>query len=163
MLAAAGAVLSRPARAASPRSLAFLNLHTGESLRAQYWSDGKYEMAAMRDVDRVLRDHRTGEIKEIDVRLLDLLHELGEALGSSSPYHVISGYRSPATNALLHARSDGVATHSLHVDGRAIDVRMPGVRLVDLCAAAREQRRGGVGLYPASDFVHIDTGRVRYW
>jgi uncharacterized protein YcbK (DUF882 family) len=163
-LAAAGAAfLSRQAHAESRRSLAFYNLHTGESLRVDYWSEGTYAAGALHDIDHILRDYRTGGVKEIDIRLLDLLHQLRGTLGASEPYHVISGYRSAATNASLRAGSDGVARHSLHVDGRAIDVRLPGVRLGDLHRAALAQRGGGVGYYPSSVFVHLDTGRVRAW
>ncbi|HJS56806.1 MAG TPA: YcbK family protein [Vicinamibacteria bacterium] len=162
-LAAAGAFLSRRAHAESRRSLAFYNLHTGESLRVDYWSEGTYTAGALHDIDHILRDYRTGGVKEIDIRLLDLLHRLTGTLGSSEPYQVISGYRSAATNASLRAGSDGVARHSLHVDGRAIDVRLPGVRLEDLHRAALAQRGGGVGYYPSSAFVHVDTGRVRAW
>jgi uncharacterized protein YcbK (DUF882 family) len=162
-MAAASAFLSREAHSESSRSLSFYNLHTGESIRADYWSEGTYATAALHDVDRILRDYRTGEVKEIDVRLLDLLHDLRGTLGSTGSYHVISGYRSAATNASLHASSGGVARQSLHVEGRAIDVRLPGVRLLDLRRAALAHRRGGVGYYPSSDFVHLDTGRVRAW
>jgi uncharacterized protein YcbK (DUF882 family) len=162
-LAAAGTLVARPARAETVRRLSFLNTHTGERLAATYFENGHFEPEALRDIDRVLRDHRTGDIKPIDRRLLDLLDSLRVNLGAREPYHVISGYRSPATNALLHAGSDGVARHSLHLDGQAIDVRVPGIRLADLRGAALELHRGGVGYYPASDFVHVDTGRIRRW
>jgi uncharacterized protein YcbK (DUF882 family) len=162
-LAAAGTLVARSAQAEPVRRLAFVNTHTGERLSATYFENGHFEPEALRDIDRVLRDHRSGEIKPIDRRLLDLLDTLRSNLDAHEPYHVISGYRSPATNALLHAESDGVARHSLHIDGKAIDVRIPGVQLAHLRGAALELGRGGVGYYPASDFVHVDTGRIRRW
>jgi uncharacterized protein YcbK (DUF882 family) len=162
-LAAAGVLLARGAGAGPGRELSLLNTHTGERVRATYWETGRYQPDALREIDRLLRDHRTGEVKEIERGLLDLLHELRGTLPVRDHYHVISGYRSPATNALLHARSEGVARRSLHVLGRAVDVRLPGVTLPELRRAALALRRGGVGYYPASDFVHLDTGRVRSW
>jgi uncharacterized protein YcbK (DUF882 family) len=163
--AATMALLARPvpARVARPRSLSFLHLHTGERLSAVYFADGSYLREGLDAIDHVLRDHRTGEVKPIDPDLLDLVHELTGALGSASPIEVISGYRSPATNAMLAARSGGVARHSLHMDGMAIDLRLGDVRLSHLRDAALALQGGGVGYYPRSDFVHVDTGRVRSW
>jgi uncharacterized protein YcbK (DUF882 family) len=167
-----GALLPRGARAAlrspgpaerGPRELRFLNLHTGESLDAVYFEAGRYLPDALAEVDHVLRDHRTGEVHAIEPRLLDLLHRLSRALDTHAPYHVISGYRSPATNAMLHAASPNVAAKSLHMQGWAIDVRVPGRELAELHRAALALRSGGVGYYPASDFVHVDVGRVRTW
>ena len=114
----------------------------------------------------MLRDFRQNEVKPIDPQLLDLLFELGGTLETDQPFHVISGYRSPHTNQMLRERggSDtGVATKSLHMVGKAIDIRVPGVKLDDLRAAAKSLKLGGVGFYPSSNFVHLDTGRVRYW
>jgi uncharacterized protein YcbK (DUF882 family) len=145
------------------RSLSFENTHTGEILQAIYWSDGAYRPDALSGINRILRDHRSGEVKEIDTKLLDLLHSIRERLGSCEPFHVISGYRSPATNAMLRRKGRRVAAGSLHTAGRAIDVRLPGTLLGDLRAAARAIGAGGVGFYPSSDFVHVDTGRVREW
>ncbi|HEX6739804.1 MAG TPA: DUF882 domain-containing protein [Vicinamibacteria bacterium] len=162
-LAAAGTLLARSAQADPVRELSFVNTHTGEKVTAAYFEHGRFEPDALRDIDRVLRDHRSGEIKPIDRRLLDLLDSLHGKLETSQPYHVISGYRSASTNALLHAASDGVARHSLHMDGKAIDIRIPGVQLAHLRGAALEMGRGGVGYYPSSDFVHVDTGRIRRW
>jgi uncharacterized protein YcbK (DUF882 family) len=162
-LAAVGALVARSARAETVRRLSFLNTHTGERLTATYLADGRLEPEALRDIDRVLRDHRNGEVRPIDRRLLDLLDDLRVGLGTREPYHVISGYRSPATNALLHSNSGGVARHSLHIDGKAIDIRVPGTRLADLRGAALALGRGGVGYYPSTDFVHVDTGRIRRW
>lgn len=165
---ALGALLPRAALASARRTprervLGFLNLHTGERVEATYFAAGRYLPSALAEIDRVLRDHRSGEVKAIDVRLLDLLHRLGGALGTREPFHVISGYRSPATNAALAARSSGVAKGSLHVQGLAIDLRLPGRRLDELRRAALALRAGGVGYYPEQDFVHLDVGRVRFW
>ena len=158
-----------PGRRRKPaeRELAFFNTHTGERLTATYCCDGAYQPEALHKIDVILRDFRANEIKPIDPALLDLLHELQGTLGSDAPYHVISGYRSAQTNALLRAQGggagSGVASGSMHVFGKAIDIRIPGVKLADLREAARSLKLGGVGFYPSSNFVHVDTGRVRYW
>ena len=158
------AAWSAPAlAAAAPRDLAFHNLHTGETLRALYWDQGAYVPDALAAVDHVLRDFRTGDVHAIDPRLLDLLHTLGSTVGTGGPFQVISGYRSPATNAMLHAHSDGVAKGSLHMQGMAIDIRLADIDLDHLHRAALGLGAGGVGYYPASDFVHVDVGRVRRW
>ena len=168
-LAAAGAVaaLAKPAFAAltegGVRRLAFENLHTGEKLAAIYWRDGSYVADELRAIDRVLRDFRTGEVARIDPKLMDLLYALRRSLDSTEPLHVISGYRSPRTNAALRRVSDGVASQSLHTVGKAIDIRIPGRELTALRDAALTLELGGVGFYPKSDFVHVDTGRVRRW
>lgn len=145
------------------RKLAFLNLHTGERLKTEYWADGRYQRDALGEINHILRDFRTGGIHPIDPKLLDLLCALQRSVGRPGPFHVISGYRSPATNRMLRRHSKGVAKHSLHMDGQAIDIRLPGCELKHLRDAAKALRRGGVGYYAASDFVHVDTGRVRYW
>ena len=145
------------------KSLAFHNLHTGERVEAAYWRAGSYVVEARAEIDTVLRDFRTGDIAPIDPRLLDLLHALRQRLDTDAPFHVISGYRSPATNAALAAKSGGVAKKSLHMQGMAIDIRLPGRDLKAVWREARGMRRGGVGLYAKSDFVHLDVGRVRYW
>jgi uncharacterized protein YcbK (DUF882 family) len=158
------AAWSAPALASTaPRDLAFHNLHTGESLRAVYFDQGSYVPDALAAVDHVLRDFRTGDVHPIDPRLLDLLHTLGSTVQSHTPFQVISGYRSPATNAMLHAHTDGVASGSLHMQGMAIDIRLGDVDLGHLHRAALGLGAGGVGYYPASDFVHVDVGRVRRW
>lgn len=145
------------------RSLRFYNLHTGESLSAVYWENGKYVPEELARVNFILRDFRANEVKPIDPALLDLLTAVQKRLDTSEAYHVISGYRSPITNAMLHANSEGVAVHSLHVEGRAIDVRVPGRSIENLRVAALSIHRGGVGYYPRSEFVHVDTGRPRWW
>ena len=145
------------------RSLSFYNLHTGESLKTVYYENGGYVAGALQEINYLLRDFRANEVKPIDPRLLDLLAVLHDRLGTAAPYDVISGYRSPKTNAMLHAYSESVAVHSLHIDGRAIDIRVPNRDLSTLHNAALALRAGGVGYYPRSDFVHVDTGRVRRW
>ena len=145
------------------RSLSFYNLHTTESLKTVYWHRGDYVPSALDEINRVLRDHRTDETHEIDPRLLDLLCDLRLRLDTRETFQIISGYRSPATNAMLHANSDGVATRSLHMDGKAIDVRIPGRALSLLRKTALSIKAGGVGYYPSSNFVHVDVGRVRSW
>ena len=145
------------------RSLSFRETHTGEVLSTLYWVDGRYVPEAMAAIDRILRDYRTGEIKPIDKRLLDFLHAIRFSLGTREPFHVISGYRSPSTNAMLHQRNPGVAKKSLHMSGKAIDIRVPGCCLSRLRRVALDLRGGGVGYYRQSNFVHVDVGRVRSW
>ena len=155
------------ARKTAPvRTLSFFHTHTGERLKATYCCDGKYEPDALKAINVLLRDFRVNKVKEIDPKLLDLLHELTGTLETDRPIHIISGYRSPETNQMLRERGGshtGVASQSLHMVGKAIDLRLPGVKLDDLRAAARSLKLGGVGYYPSSNFVHVDTGRVRYW
>jgi uncharacterized protein YcbK (DUF882 family) len=157
-------LLASTARAANaaPRHVAFYHMHTGEHLKAVYFDDGRYLPDALRAVDHLLRDFRTGQVHAIDPRLLDQLAALAACCGRGT-FDVISGYRSPATNATLRATTSGVAAHSLHLEGRAIDVRLSGCETARLRAAALAARRGGVGFYPESDFVHLDTGRFRTW
>jgi uncharacterized protein YcbK (DUF882 family) len=167
-LAAAGALLLPGTKAAlaaatTPRQLDFYNLHTGESSSAVYWEGGRYLEDGLAEIDYALRDFRTGEVLSIDPNLLDLVHRLRLALECARPVHVISGYRSAATNAMLARRSKGVAKNSLHIKGKAIDLRLPERRLKDVRAAALALAGGGVGYYPKPDFVHMDTGRVRTW
>jgi uncharacterized protein YcbK (DUF882 family) len=145
------------------RSLAFYNLHTGESLRAVYWVDGGYVPDVLNEVNYLLRDYRAGEIKPISTRLLDVLYGMKHRLESDGPFHVISGYRNAKTNALLRKQSKGVAKKSLHMEGKAVDIRLPGCELTTLRRAAMEMQMGGVGYYPKSCFVHVDVGEVRYW
>ncbi len=132
-------------------------------MKTVYWSKNQYVPQALADINYILRDHRTGETREIDKDLLDLLFALGRRLENRDPFHIISGYRSAQTNSFLHSLSSGVASHSFHVSGKAIDIRLPGHDLKTLHRAAIDLKRGGVGYYPSSDFVHVDVGRVRYW
>jgi uncharacterized protein YcbK (DUF882 family) len=145
------------------RRLVLHNTHTNETVRAAFCVDGRYCADGLARIDRVLRDHRSGDVHPIDRNLLEFLHEVAERTGREPEFEVISGYRSPASNAMLRARSGGVARRSLHMDGRAIDVRLVGYDLAHLRDAALAMERGGVGYYRASRFVHLDTGRVRTW
>ena len=151
------------AAAALQRSLSFHHLHTGEKLKLTYWANGQHIPEALAEIDHILRDFRTDETTSIDVGLLDLLHRVRQSLDTFEPFHIISGYRSPATNRKLASKGSGVAKRSLHMQGKAIDVRVPGRPLRMLHKAAVAQKSGGVGKYPKSGFVHMDVGRVRYW
>jgi len=146
------------------RALAFHNTHTGERLRATYWADGRYDKGALREIDHLLRDHRSNSVRRIDRKLLDQLFVLRNKLTTTRPVHVISGYRSPKTNALLRKKGGGgVARRSQHMLGKAIDIRVPSRSLNKVRLAALSLQAGGVGYYPGSNFVHLDTGRVRRW
>lgn len=166
-LAAAAVTMPIPAWAGSlgtdKRRLSFFNLHTGETLTAAYWSSGKYQKNAVRDINHLLRDFRTGDIHPIDLRLLDLLHILNRKIRTGSPYQVISGYRSPATNARLALEGRGVARRSYHMKGMAIDIALEDRKLTDLHHVALALGAGGVGFYPKPGFVHVDVGPVRTW
>jgi uncharacterized protein YcbK (DUF882 family) len=151
------------AAAADARTLALRSLHTGEFVRATYWAAGRYVRDGLIEIDRLLRDHRSNTVHPIDRRLLDVLGALRERLETREPFEVISGYRSPATNARLVATTGGVASRSLHMEGMAVDLRVPGRPLAAVREAAKALGAGGVGYYPDSDFVHVDVGRVRYW
>jgi uncharacterized protein YcbK (DUF882 family) len=169
-LATAAAMVPGRAQAAvskrPERVLSFFHTHTGERLKIAYCCDGIYQPEALAQLNHLLRDFRVDQEKSIDPNLFDLLHELGGTLETDQPYHIISGYRSAQTNAMLRERGGahtGVASSSLHMVGKAIDIRLPGVRLDHLRSAAASLKLGGVGFYPSSNFVHVDTGRVRYW
>lgn len=160
---AAMAPVATWARASECRSLSFVHTHTGETLSCMYYQEGGYDSATLVRVNHFLRDFRTNEVHAIDPGVLDILFAVRSRTGRDDPFHVISGYRSPRTNAFLRSRSSGVATHSLHMVGRAIDVRLPGFPTRKLRDIALAMGRGGVGYYSGSDFVHLDTGRVRFW
>lgn len=167
--AAAGlATIAAPAWAQNlniwePRRAVLDNLHTGERFNEVYYANGGYLPDALAAATRVMRDWRNGEEHFIDPGLFDALHAIGGKLETRRPFQIISGYRSPRTNAMLHARSKGVASNSQHSFGKAIDVRVEGVQLAHLRDAALALSAGGVGYYPTSNFVHVDTGRVRQW
>lgn len=148
---------------AAPRALSFVHTHTAERLSVEYFSEGEYLPDALATVNHFLRDFRTGAVHDIHPGLLDLLHRLAATTETSRPFQVISGYRSPQTNAALRQRSEGVAAGSLHMRGEAIDIRLTDVPLPRLRSAALAIHGGGVGYYPASDFVHVDVGRIRTW
>ena len=149
--------------AANERSLSLYNLHTGERINQPYWMAGNYLPESLSAINNVLRDHRSGEVYPMDPGLLDLLSALQQRVGSRHGYEVISGYRSPKTNAMLSSKSKGVAKRSYHMQGKAIDIRLNGCDLKQLHKAALSLKAGGVGYYPSSDFIHVDTGRVRRW
>jgi uncharacterized protein YcbK (DUF882 family) len=162
-LCIAGKVAAQPAVAVGNRSISLVSTHTGESLLARYFVAGQYVGGALTQLNTLLRDHRSGDTHPIDPQLFDLLHQVAVDAGQEPHYEVISGYRSPVTNGKLHARSKGVARHSLHMDGKAIDVRLVGAPCGQLRDLAMGLNVGGVGYYKQSNFVHLDTGRVRYW
>lgn len=145
------------------RVLSFYHTHTGENLEVTYYRNGDYDAEALDAIDEFLADFRTGDIAEMDPKLMDLLHDLRIELSRGGTYEVISAYRSPKTNAMLRSQSSGVARNSQHLLGNAIDVRLRGVTIEELRDSALAKKRGGVGFYKRSNFVHLDTGRVRRW
>lgn len=147
------------------RELAFYHTHTGKHLNIVYMRNGAYVPSALEEINRFLYDFRTGDRAQMDPELLDLMYDVRAALDSDGAYQVVSAYRSPKTNEMLRGRSQnsGVAKNSQHLLGKAIDVRLEGVRTARLRDTALAMKRGGVGFYEASDFVHMDTGRPRSW
>jgi len=167
-LGCTAALITSPALAVTTsrekdRQIFFYNTHTGETLRTVYRASGKYLPESLKDVNRILRDHYTDQVFKMDPALLDYLYHVRQRLGGRQPFHIICGYRSPKTNAQMREKSSGVARKSLHVEGKAIDIRLPDVELAQLRRAAIALKQGGVGYYPGSDFVHLDTGKVRSW
>lgn len=156
-------IASAAALATGQRKLSLANTHTGETLTTVYWQKGEYVGDALHEIDFIMRDFRTGDVHAIDPKLLDLLNGLHRKVDSRRPYLIVSGYRSPQTNAELAEHSDGVAKRSLHMEGMAMDLRLEDVRLKTLRKAAVALEAGGVGYYPNSNFVHVDVGRVRTW
>jgi len=145
------------------KTLALQNTTTGDSLNVTYFEKGRYLPDALHEINHLYRDHLTDEVHPVDTALLDQLHDLQATLGTKKPIHVICGYRSPFTNAHLRRNSRGVARNSLHMQGRAIDIRIAGVESRMIRDAALSMARGGVGYYPGSNFVHLDTGDFRTW
>ena len=143
--------------------LGFNNVRTGEELEITYRVGRHYIPAALNRIDHLLRDVLSGEVKPIDPRLLDLLYCVRRDLDTEEPYAVISGYRSPRSNRLLAKRKSGVAKKSLHIEGMAVDLLLPGRDLDAVAETAKSFHAGGVGYYPKSKFVHLDVGRPRYW
>ncbi len=162
----AAAMMASPAQAslsAPVRTLSLHNLHTGEKISASFWEKGHYIGDSLASFNKVMRDFRSNEVHRIDPRLFDQLFLLQHRLGKQGEIQIISGYRSPATNAMLRSNSSGVAKKSYHMKGQAIDLRLPGVELAHVRNAAKQLAVGGVGYYPGSNFVHLDTGPVRSW
>jgi uncharacterized protein YcbK (DUF882 family) len=157
ILASVGDILSEE------RVLSFHNLHTKEVVQTVYFRNGEYIPESLAEINHIFRDHYNGSVKPIDLNLIDLLYGIRKNLNSTEPFHVISGYRTKKTNSYLRNITNGVAKNSLHMKGKAVDIRMPGFQLRDLRRAAYELKAGGVGYYPKSNFVHVDVGRVRYW
>ena len=155
--------LTAVASSPEPRRLRFYHTHTRSRLELAYHDGDRYLPEALERIDVFLRDFRTRDVHPIDPNLLDILSAIRSTFDTDGCFEVISGYRSPATNEDLRRRTDGVAKASLHMQGRAIDVRLAGVRTNRLRRAATDLARGGVGYYPKSDFIHLDTGRFRTW
>jgi len=156
-------LLAADPSASAFRSLSFQHLHTGEALSVEYVQAGDYVPEALSAIDHVLRDHYDGAVHSIDPKLLDILHAVTRETGTRSPFRVISGYRSPATNEMLRRNGRGAARNSMHLQGKAIDIRLDDVDTAALRDVVLALGRGGVGYYRKSDFVHLDTGRVRRW
>jgi uncharacterized protein YcbK (DUF882 family) len=154
---------ARPANAMDERRLSFYHTHTGKTLDVTFARGGEFIQSGLDKINEFLADFRTGDVTEIDPELLNLIYDIRQSLGSEGRYEVISAYRSPKTNDMLRSRSSGVAKNSQHLLGKAIDVRLDDIELPKLRDAALAQQRGGVGYYGKSNFVHIDTGRVRRW
>lgn len=161
----AGTAIAQPRMPAAlvQRRLKLQHLHTGEAVDLVYYRNGRYIPQTLGTLNRFLRDHRDNTVHQIDPAVLDFLHELTVELGTSDPVGIVCGYRSPRTNEYLRTVSSGVAKHSLHLEGMAIDIRMPGQRVRTVAEAAMDLRRGGVGRYTGSNFVHIDSGKFRTW
>ncbi|HRF43423.1 MAG TPA: DUF882 domain-containing protein [Candidatus Competibacteraceae bacterium] len=160
------ALLSGPLEAAVRREryLSFYNSNTGETIRQVYWTPREgYIRQSLKEISWALRDHHNDLVKPFDYNVLDQLYALQLQLDSRIPIHVISAYRSPVTNDRLCESRRGVARNSYHIQAMALDVRLPNGRVSDLCRAARSLGAGGVGYYPRSNFVHIDSGPIRYW
>ncbi len=145
------------------KHISFRNQHTGESFSGTYKVGDKYLPEALQQINYVLRDFRTGDVYPMDPKVIDLICSLHRKSGCSRPFEILSGYRSPKTNAMLRSVSDGVAKNSLHMKGQAIDLRLPDYSLAQLRRVAVSMKAGGVGYYPGSDFVHVDIGKIRAW
>jgi len=148
---------------ANERALALYNMHTGESVKTVFWANGDYVKDGMDEISRLLRDYRTADVIPFDPRLIDTLYHLHRKVDAHQPFHVVSGYRSPITNAILRKHDRSVAKNSYHMRGMAVDSYLPKVALSTLHHAALSLRAGGVGYYPKTGFIHLDSGRVRSW
>jgi uncharacterized protein YcbK (DUF882 family) len=154
---------SHDAAVATSKRITLRNIHTDEKVDVEFYRGDAYVPEALASIQKLLRDWRNNDQHPIDPKLMDYLYDVAHTVGVEPAFSVISGYRSPETNAQLHERSSGVSSHSLHMEGRAIDVRLAGVSCADLAQHALDMQRGGVGYYRQSDFVHLDTGRFRTW
>jgi len=143
--------------------LSLYNPNTKENFDGVYWRNGSYVAEALKDINYLLRDVRTDAIKPIDKNLLDLIFSISIKFKPQKPLHIMCGYRTSKTNALLLKRNKRVAKNSYHIKGQAVDIRLPGLRTSELRRAAYELGQGGIGYYPRRKFVHIDVGPVRYW
>jgi uncharacterized protein YcbK (DUF882 family) len=163
--AAVNSVVSSERRRIIPpeRRLLFYNTHTEETLKVIYWYNGEYLYESLNDINYILRDHYTGKIKKIDIRLIELLHDIYDRMETKQPFHIISGYRTRSTNNYLRRSNRGVARRSMHIYGKAVDIYLPDCNLSSLRKTAINLKGGGVGYYPKKNFVHVDVGRVRYW
>jgi uncharacterized protein YcbK (DUF882 family) len=155
-----GAILPKSAQ---PKVLSFYNANTQETLSTVYWERGRYIQSALDKINFIMRDFRTGGIKPIDTRLIDLLHDLQSKVGFQTPIRLISGYRCRKTNDMLRRKGRNTAKNSFHIKGQAADIYFPGQKLVKLFKSAASEKAGGVGYYPHSQFIHVDVGPVRYW
>lgn len=147
----------------SHKMLMLKNAHTGNALKVTYFENGRYLEDALKEIDYLYQDHLTGEVYPVDPALLDQLHEVKQLVGTDRPIHIVCGYRSPLTNAYLRRQNGAVARNSLHMQGRAVDIRIEGVDTRTIRNAALAMGQGGVGYYPHANFVHLDTGDVRTW
>ncbi len=145
------------------RKLSLYNINTGEYFSDVYWADGAYLGESLEGINRFMRDYRTGEVREIDISLLDLVHTIQKTVDVKEPFRVISGYRSHKTNDMLIRQGHQVARNSFHIKGKAVDIYQPCVSLRKLRRLAMKLRVGGVGYYPQQHFIHVDTGPIRYW
>ncbi len=145
------------------RSIAFYHTHTGERLEVVYYSAGHYQQTALDQINYFLRDFRTGDMATVDPDTIDIVHAVQQRAGHQGAVHIVSAYRSKKTNEMLRSKGTGVARKSQHIEARAIDFRLPGVDTAAIRDIARALKRGGVGYYQKSDFIHVDSGRVRFW
>jgi uncharacterized protein YcbK (DUF882 family) len=153
-----------PSQDSQDHRLSLYNTHTAERMDIVYRRGEQYVPGALAKLDYFLRDHRTGDVRHFDPRLYDILSDLTAVVGRpGGEIDIVCGYRTSSTNETLRAHTNGVAKNSLHIQAEAIDLRMPGVDTLKLRRAALALRRGGVGYYPHSDFIHVDVGRVRQW
>jgi len=155
--------IARAGSKSDAKSLSFYSLYFHERLKVDYFANGSYIAGAVGEINRIMRDVWTNEITKMDVKLFDLVYDIQNLLDTKETIHIISGYRSPHTNGILAARSTGVAKNSYHLRGMAVDIRVPNRSINQLAEAAQSLKRGGVGLYGGSKFVHVDTGPVRKW